>query len=150
MQSRLSSENISPRMRLKSTSALWLETKYFALWPIAIVLYDADLARGRSGIICEPMRSEVGQDPWDEAIRNLFVQYARSGDLEGFQQYLAGLNWTQRRQEATFDIRLDGRVVDSLATSFARIWNERIREEARQKTSEQEQSELLKTWLIGR
>jgi len=125
-----------------------LETKYFALWPIAIVLYDADLARGRGGIICEPMRSEVGQDSWDEEVRNLFDQYARSGDLEGFQHYLSNLAWTQKRRESTFDIRLDGRVVDSLATSFARIWNEKIREEARQKASEQEQSALLETWLI--
>jgi nucleoside 2-deoxyribosyltransferase len=125
-----------------------IETKYFVLWPIAIVLYDADYATGSGGIICEPMTSEVGHDSWDDEIRNAFLQHSRSEDLGSFQQYVAGLDWTQRRRESTFDIRLDGRVVDSLATSFARIWNEKIREEARQKTNEQEQSALLDTWLI--
>ena len=125
-----------------------IETKYFVLWPIAIVLYNADYATGRGGIICEPMTSEVGHDSWDEEIRKVFLQHVRSGDPERFRQYIADLDWTQKRREATFDIRLDGRVVDSLATSFARIWNEKIREEARQKTNELEQSALLETWLI--
>lgn len=125
-----------------------IETKYFALWPIAVVLYDADLARGRGGVICEPMEGLVGQDSYDDFIRELFAQYSRNGDWEGFQQHLGGLDWIRRRQESTFDVRLDGRVVDALATSFARIWNERIREEARQKTNEKEQTTLLDNWLI--
>ena len=95
----------------------------------------------------EPMRSEVGTDTWDELIRESYVQYAKSGDLDGFQQYLAGLEWTERRKEATFDIRLDGRVVDSMATSFARIWNEKIREDAEKQTGDEGLS-LLETWLI--
>jgi hypothetical protein len=124
-----------------------IEPEHFLLWPIAIVLYDADYARNRGGIICEPMKSEVGLDTWDIEIRGLFVQYAKSGDLEGFQERLASLQWTERRRESTFDILLDGRVVDSIATAFVRIWNKRIREEAESKTGD-EASALLKTWLI--
>lgn len=126
-----------------------LESRYFLLWPIDIVLYDADYARGRGGIICEPMMSEIGGDTWDQEIRKTFGEYARSGDLDGFQRHLNDLEWTERRREATFDIRLDGRVVDALATTFTRLWNEKIREEAGQKVNEKERSALEEAWLIG-
>lgn len=142
LQEYLPSDEIDKHLRFVA-----IDARHFHLWPIAIVLYDADLARNRGGIICEPMRSEVGTDTWDELIRERFVQYAKSGDLDGFQQHLAGLEWTERRKEATFDIRLDGRVVDSMATSFARIWNEKIREDAEKQTGDEGLS-LLKTWLI--
>lgn len=122
-----------------------VDPKYFDLWPIAVVLYDADLATDRAGIICEPMTSEVGHDPFDAEIKRQFIEHVKSGgSLCTFQ---ADLNWMQKRQESTFDIFLDGRVVDLLATSFAQIWNEQIREEGKQKTAE-ERAALLDTWLI--
>lgn len=123
-----------------------IEQHYFDLWPIAIVLYDADLATSREGIICEPMTSEVGHDLNDEEVRRQFDEHAArsSGGLDTFHLQL---DWFQIRRESTFDISLDGRVVDKLATAFAKIWDEKIWTEIRQKTSEQEES-LLKTWLI--
>jgi len=94
------------------------------------------------------MEAQVGHDSYDKKIRGLFEQHGRSGDLEAFEKCLHGLDWTQRRQEATFDISLDGRVVAELATSFAEIWNNKILEEAQQKTGD-EKSALLNTWVIG-
>jgi hypothetical protein len=124
-----------------------VDPKYFVLWPIAIVLYDADLATSRGGIICEPMTSQVGLDPIDGEIRRLFVEHVKSGG--GLDTFTVDFDWVERRREATFDIALDGGVVDDLATSFAKLWNEKIAEEANKKTSKQEQSALLNTWLIG-
>jgi nucleoside 2-deoxyribosyltransferase len=125
---------------------LAIDPKYFDLWPIAIVLYDADLATKRGGIICEPMTSEVGHDSIDFDIQRRFTDHVKSGgSLDTFQ---VDLDWVQSRREATFDIMLDGRVVDALATSFAHIWNDKILEQAKTKTGD-EQSALLKTWLIG-
>jgi len=124
-----------------------IDPKYFVLWPISIVLYDADLATSRGGIICEPMTGEVGLDPIDGDIRQLFDEHVKAGgDLDTFA---VDFDWVERRREATFDIALDGRVVDALATSFAKLWNEKIAEEANKKTSKQEQTALLNTWLIG-
>lgn len=125
-----------------------IDTKFFELWPIPIVLYDADYATHRGGIICEPMESEVGHDIWDAEIRSLFTEQGYSSDLQAFGEFLKGLDWVERRREANFDIRLDGRVVDSLAMSFAQIWNERIREEATQKPTQEEGVALLQNWLI--
>jgi hypothetical protein len=123
-----------------------IDPKYFDLWPIAIVLYDADLATKRSGIICEPMTSEVGHDAIDLDIQKRFAEHVKiGGSLDTFE---VDLDWVQSRHEATFDIKLDGRVVEALATSFAHIWNNKILEEAKTKTGD-EQSTLLKTWLIG-
>lgn len=125
-----------------------IDPKYFVLWPIAVVLYDADLATRKGGIICEPMQSEVGHDSFDAKIREFFVQHSRSGDLEAFQQKLTELPWSERKEEATFDIALDVRVVEMLATSFTQIWNEKILEEAQKKTGD-DKSMLLNTWFIG-
>ena len=125
-----------------------IERKYFLLWPISIVLYDADLVANKGGIICEPMQSQVGNDPFDTEIRQLFLQDGSSEDLDIFEKRLLDLPWTVRRKEATFDISLDGRIVDELATSFAEVWNEKILEEAQQKTGD-EKSVLLNTWVIG-
>jgi nucleoside 2-deoxyribosyltransferase len=124
-----------------------IDPKYFVLWPLAIVLYDADLATSRGGIICEPMTGEVGLDPIDGDIRRLFVEHVKSGG--GLDTFTIDFDWVEKRREATFDIELDGRVVDALATSFAKLWNEKIAEEANKKTSKQEQTALLNTWLIG-
>jgi len=128
-----------------------IEAHHFVLWPIAVVLYDADLATRRGGIICEPMTGEVGHDALDDELRHRFVEHLDSGGcLKTFRHQVAELDWIQRRREKTFDIALDGRVVDSLANAFAKIWNEKLWEEVRKKKpSEQEQSALLKTWLIG-
>jgi hypothetical protein len=124
-----------------------IDPKYFVLWPISIVLYDADLATSRGGIICEPMTGEVGLDPIDGEIRRLFDEHVKAGgDPDTFA---VDFDWVERRRESTFDIALDGRVVDALATSFAKLWNEKIAEEANKKTSKQEQTALLNTWLIG-
>jgi len=125
-----------------------IDTQYFVLWPIAVVLYDADLATRRGGIICEPMQSHVGEDSFDKLVRKLFLQHARSGDLDAFEQRILDLDWTQRRQEATFDIALDGKVVDDLATAFVKIWNEKIIEEAQKKAGD-DKTALLNTWYIG-
>lgn len=125
-----------------------IEKKYFLLWPIAVVLYDADLATREGGIICEPMRAEVGDDSFDAEIHALYQQHEKSGDLDSFQESLFQRSWTKRREEATFDICLDRGVVSDLATSFARIWNEEILEEAQKKTGD-EKTALLNTWLIG-
>jgi hypothetical protein len=125
-----------------------IDRQYFVLWPIAVVLYDADLATRRGGIICEPMESRVGGDEFDESVKRLLVQHGKADNLDDFERRLLDLDWTERRQESTFDISLDGRVVDELATSFTRIWNEKILEEA-QKKSGDEKSLLLSTWLIG-
>jgi hypothetical protein len=123
-----------------------IDPKHFLLWPISIVLYDADLVTSRGGIICEPMTSEVGKDGIDREYRDRFVEHVHSGgSLENFN---VELDWIKRRSESTFDIELDSRVVDSLATSFAKIWNEKVLEEARKMTDEQEQSALLKNWQI--
>jgi hypothetical protein len=123
-----------------------IDEKYFDLWPIAVVLYDADLATTRGGILCEPMTSEVGRDAIDEEIKMRFVEHVKAGgSLDTFQ---VNLDWVGKRRETTFDISLDGRVVDKLATSFAKIWNEKILEEA-QKKSGDEKSALLNTWYIG-
>jgi hypothetical protein len=122
-----------------------IEAKYFVLWPIAIVLYDADRVRRQGGIICEPMEALVGGDSFDKKIRDIF---ANSRDFDEFEKHLQALGWTERREEATFDIALDGRVVDALATSFAEIWNKKILEESQQKTGD-EKSALLNTWVIG-
>jgi len=124
-----------------------IDRKYFVLWPIAIVLYDADLATSRGGIICEPMTGEVGLDPIDDEFRRLFVEHVKSGG--SVDNFAVNFDWVEKRREATFDIALDGRVVDALATSFAKLWNEKIVEEANKKTNKQEQSALLNTWLIG-
>lgn len=125
-----------------------IKQEYFVLWPITIVLYDADSAARRGGIICEPMEPQVGNDSFDRRIRRLFAQHAKSGDLDTFQRCLLEMDWTERREEATFDIALDSRVVDELAAAFAKIWNERILEEAKSMTGD-EKSALLGTWLIG-
>lgn len=125
-----------------------IEAKYFVLWPIAVVLYDADLATRQGGIICEPMQSQVGDDAFDTRVRELFLQHVKSGDLDGFEKKLLDFKWTDRRHEATFDICLDGRVVEALATSFMDIWNEKILEEA-QKKSGDEKTALLNAWVIG-
>lgn len=125
-----------------------IDRQYFVLWPIAVVLYDADLVTRRGGIICEPMQSRVGGDKFDERVKRLLVQYSKSDSLDDFERRLLELDWTERRQESTFDISLDGRIVDELATSFTRIWNEKILEEAQGKSGD-EKSLLLSTWLIG-
>jgi hypothetical protein len=126
-----------------------IDKNYFVLWPIAIVLYDADsVKKGRGGIICEPMQSQVGDDKYDAVIRDLFEQQDRAGDLVAFEKSVLALDWTIRRQEATFDIALDDRVVDKLATSFVKIWNEKILEESQTKTGD-ERAALLNNWLIG-
>lgn len=124
-----------------------IEESYFVLWPIAIVLYDADLATRMGGIICEPMQNEVGDDSQDERYRKLLRLRSRTGDLDGFQKDLDEMNWTDRRKEATFDIELNPRVVGELATSFVRIWNEEILKEAKEKDGD-EKTKLLSTWLI--
>ena len=125
-----------------------IEKAHFRLWPIAVVLYDADLATKRGGIICEPMTSEVGHDLIDQVYRDLYVEHVNSGgSLDKFLDRLADFDWIQRRQEKTFDIALDGRVVDKLADSFAEIWNSKILAEVEKKTSEQDQS-ALRSWLI--
>lgn len=124
-----------------------IDPMHFVLWPITIVLYDADLATSRGGIICEPMTDQVGHDPIDTEFRKLFVEHVRcGGDLETFSD---NLDWIEKRREATFDIALDGRVVDALAEAFAKIWNEAILEEARKIPNEQEKAGLLSTWVIG-
>jgi hypothetical protein len=125
-----------------------IDKEYFVLWPIAVVLFDAHLATASGGIICEPMEHEVGGDKFDQKIRDLYLPYATSGDLEGFQKRLLEMEWTERREEATFDIRLNSRVVGALATSFQKIWNEKILEEA-QRSSGDEKAALLRTWVIG-
>jgi hypothetical protein len=123
-----------------------IDPKHFLLWPIAIVLYDADLVRRRGGIICEPMTSEVGKDKFDDEIRDRFLSHVDAGgSLDNFN---VDLDWITKRHESTFDIALDTRVVDSLATAFAKIWNEKILEEARKMNDEQDRSTLLKNWLI--
>jgi hypothetical protein len=123
-----------------------IDPKYFLLWPISIVLYDADLATSRGGIICEPMTSEVGHDLVDSNFRKQFIDHVKSGgSLDSFD---VDLDWIKRREETTFDIVLDSRIVDSLATSFAKIWNERILEDARKMADEQAQAALLKNWQI--
>ena len=124
-----------------------IDPKYFVLWPIAIVLYDADLATSRGGIICEPMTGQVGLDPIDGEVRQRFVEHVKSG--RSLDTFTVDFDWVERRRESTFDIELDGRVVDSLAASFAKLWNEKIAEEANKKASKQEQTALLNTWLIG-
>lgn len=126
-----------------------IDRGYFALWPVDIVLYDAESPTRRSGIICEPMEIQFGNDAYDAATRKLFTDYVRAAALDTFLRDLLDLDWLRRWREATFDIRLDGRVVASLATAFARIWNEKIWEEASQTTSEEERFKLLKSWLIG-
>lgn len=125
-----------------------IDRKYFVLWPIAVVLYDANLPTRQGGIICEPMQSQVGNDPYDETVRDLFEQIGEPDDLTVFERSLFELPWTSRKKEATFDISLDGRVVEKLATSFAEIWDEKIREEAETKIGD-EKSTLLNNWLIG-
>jgi hypothetical protein len=125
-----------------------IDRKHFALWPIAVVLYDADLITRRGGIICEPMQAMVGEDSFDRKIRELFVEQAKSGDLDDFEKRLLEFDWTERRGESTFDISLDKRVVDNLATAFVQIWNDKILEEAQQKEGD-EKSTVLNTWVIG-
>ena len=125
-----------------------IDRKYFVLWPIAVVLYDADLPTQQGGIICEPMQPQVGGDPYDKMIRELFDQYGKPDDLTVFERSLSELPWTSRRKEATFDIALDGRVVEKLAISFTQIWNEKILEEAQNKTGD-EKATLINNWLIG-
>jgi len=93
------------------------------------------------------MTGEVGLDPIDGDIRQLFVEHVKSGG--GLDTFTINFDWVEKRREATFDIALDGRVVDALATSFTKLWNEKIAEEANKKTSKQEQTALLNTWLIG-
>ncbi len=146
IKNQLRSDKVTDDQIDKYLRFLYIDPKYFDLWPIAIVLYDAELATKRSGIICEPMTSEVGHDSIDTEIQKRFAEHVKSGgSLATFE---IDLDWVQSRREATFDISLDGRVVDALATSFAQIWNDKILEEAKIKTAE-EQSTLLKTWLIG-
>jgi hypothetical protein len=123
-----------------------IDLQHFQLWPIAIVLYDADLITSRGGIICEPMTSQVGEDKIDKYICDKFIEHVRlGGSLDNFN---CELDWIKRREESTFDIALDKRVVGSLAAAFAKIWNERILEEARNMTDENAQSALLKNWQI--
>lgn len=123
-----------------------IDPKHFVLWPISVVLYDADLATCRGGIICEPMTDQVGHDSIDDKLRRLFVEHVRAGG--SLDDFSAEFDWIEARQESTFDIALDGGVVDSMATAFAKIWNERILEEAKKAAGEPEQSALLNTWLI--
>lgn len=123
-----------------------IDPKHFQLWPIAIVLYDADLITSRGGIICEPMTSQVGEDQIDKYICRKFVEHVRQGG--SLDNFTCELDWIKRREESTFDIALDKRVVGSLAAAFAKIWNERILEEARNMTNENAQSTLLKNWQI--
>ena len=125
-----------------------IDHNYFVLWPIAIVLYDANAPTRKGGIICEPMQSQVGDDFYDKEVRASFKQTAKPDDLGAFEQSLFDLDWTIRRKEATFDIALDGRVVEKLASSFTDIWNKKIVEEANEKTGD-ERSTLLNNWLIG-
>jgi len=125
-----------------------IERRYFVLWPISVVLYDASLPTRKGGIICEPMQPLVGDDPYDTKIRGLFKQYAMQDDLGAFENSLFDMPWTETRDEATFDISLDGRVVEKLATSFKQIWNEKILEEVQNKSGG-EKSNLLNTWIIG-
>lgn len=125
-----------------------IDRQYFVLWPIAVVLYDADLATRSGGIICEPMQSQVGGDKFDQLVKKLLVEHGTTDCLDDFQRRLFELSWTERHQESSFDISLDGRIVDELATSFTRIWNEKILEEAQDKSGD-EKAALLNTWLIG-
>jgi hypothetical protein len=124
-----------------------IDRSYFVLWPIAVVLYDADLAVGKAGVICEPTESDVGQDAYDEQVRRIYNRQPKPLDFDAFQRELATMKWTERRKEATFDIALDGRVVAKLATSFARLWNEKVLAEA-QELSGEESVHLLNTWRI--
>ncbi len=126
-----------------------IDKKHFLLWPIAIVLYDADLATCRGGIMCEPMTSQIGKDPTDDEVRQLFNDHQRNGgNLESFERLMVDRSWIERHREATFDIALDVRVVDALATSFAQIWNEKVWEDARNARNEAEHATLIKNWLI--
>lgn len=140
LRSCVQSEEIDKYLRFVA-----VEPEKFVLWPISVVLYDADLATSRGGIICEPMTSEVGHDGIDVEIRKQFDDHvARTG--ERLETFRIDLDWIRAHQEATFDIELDGRVVEKLANAFADIWDEKIWAEIRTK-GEKEQS-LLKTWLI--
>jgi hypothetical protein len=116
------------------------------LWPIAVVLFDADLVTRSGGIICEPMQSRVGGDLYDREVKSEFDRCR--GDLDLFQSALLEMDWTRRKRETTFDICLDSRVVGDLATSFKRIWNEKIVEEAQREIGEKKAA-LLNAWLIG-
>jgi hypothetical protein len=124
-----------------------IESHYFELWPITVVLYDADLATAKGGVICEPMEGDVGQDAYDKLIRQTFQQQPKPLDFDRLLRELDELKWTERRREATFDIALDGTVVASLATSFARLWNGKILEEA-EELDHEESAFLLNHWRI--
>lgn len=123
-----------------------IDPRHFVLWPLTIVLYDADLATCRAGIICEPMTDQVGNDANDGEFRKRFDEHVKSGGC--LDTFVVELDWIERRREATFDIALESRVVESLATAFAKIWNEKILEDIGKAASEQEAA-LLNTWLIG-
>ena len=122
-----------------------IDPKHFLLWPLSVVLYDADLATCRDGIICEPMTDLVGHDSVDDEFRRRFDDHVKSGGC--LDTFSVELDWIERHREATFDIALDGQVVDSLATAFAKIWNESILEEIGKAASEQEAA-VLNTWLL--
>jgi len=125
-----------------------IEGEFFELLPIPVVLYDANLATLRDGIICEPMQSEVGHDAWDETMRKRFADRKEYKELRHFLEYLKNLDWIEKRQETTFDIRLDRRTVDYLAIAFRRLWNEKINQEAETVTDQADRDAFKNTWLI--
>src|SRR5207245_2686187 len=45
-----------------------IEHEYFVLWPISVVLYDANSPTEKGGIICEPMQPQVGNDFFDKKV----------------------------------------------------------------------------------
>jgi hypothetical protein len=126
-----------------------IDRQNFLLWPIAIVLYDANLATRSGGIVCEPMTSEIGNDRADESYREMFAEHLRAGgNVDSYLRSLAEVGWIERHREATFDICLDRRVVETLATTFTRLWNEGLHAEAARCADEQQRDALLQTWLI--
>ncbi len=125
-----------------------IESKYFVLWPSLSFFTMQAFQPVEEGSFASPMQPMVGNDTYDKEIRLLFQQCGKFLDLTAFEKSLSELDWTQKRQEATFDIALDGRVVEKLSTTFKQIWNEKILEEV-QKLSGDDKSTLLNTWVIG-
>jgi hypothetical protein len=82
------------------------DSALFDALPCSIMLYDP-YTPAAAGILSEPMKEQVGEDPYDEAIRDMAVEV-----IPGWMDL----------QERTYDIRLDPKQVERYSRLFRHVW----------------------------
>ena len=97
----------SPHARSKPSLEMRVdESVLFECLPGSIVLYDP-LTTAAGGILAEPMKDQLGEDPYDDAVRGMGVDA-----IPGWMDLL----------ERTYDLRLDPKQVQRYTGLFTDRW----------------------------